>query len=462
MNLTPFAIVVFLAGLLSSRDGLLRTLMLCCLFGATATLALPGLGGAPITPAVMFLPFFLWRVLMDRGATSVLRQFDPPSAGFWLLMLAIWGVTTALFVPRLFAGMTMVFSTDRASTSALSVQFLPLRPISTNATQSAYAIAGLLTFVAARALLQRDGLLARFRDTVLLLGAVNIVVAVVDVAELYLGLPSVLSALRNANYAIMAGGEVGGLKRISGTFPEASVFAAFTLPIFAFTASLWRDGVRRWYSGSVALGSFLLLIFSTSTTAYAALVGLAAGLSVLALVRLLLGTAPPRLGIAALLLWGVAVATCLVLLVRNDLIIEVWRFFELTVVRKGESTSGLERGTWNSQALRNFLETYGVGVGLGSARASSFPLVLLSNLGVLGCLLFAAFLIQIVRSAFFRPSSPDSSVTTAAGLAVLAALAAASISSTVFDLGLAFYAYAAAATSGPSRRTVVTTRHSDG
>jgi len=41
--------------------------MVFCLFGAAAAIALPALGGATITPAVMFLPFLLARALGERG-----------------------------------------------------------------------------------------------------------------------------------------------------------------------------------------------------------------------------------------------------------------------------------------------------------------------------------------------------------------------------------------------------------
>ena len=74
--------------------------MVFCLFGAAAAIALPALGGATITPAVLFLPFLLARALAERGLGGCLRQVSFPNAGFWLLLLVVWGVLSAYFLPR--------------------------------------------------------------------------------------------------------------------------------------------------------------------------------------------------------------------------------------------------------------------------------------------------------------------------------------------------------------------------
>ena len=93
----------------------------------------------------------------------------------------------------------------------------------------------------------------------------------------------------------------------------------------------------------------------------------------------------------------------------------VAEFAQATVLSKMQSSSGVERNSWNQQAWSNFRDSYGLGVGLGSARASGFALVLLSNVGLAGTL-------------------------TGWPLASATAHSAA-----VFDLGIAFYVFAAAA-----------------
>ena len=106
---------------------------------------------------------------------------------------------------------------------------------------------------------------------------------------------------------------------------------------------------------------------------------------------------------------------------------------------------------------------HGIGVGLGSARASSFALVLLSNVGVPGTLLFLAFLGRVLVPPPAAATDADDAepVRRAARHAVLAGVIAATVSGVVFDLGVAFYAYAAAAaaTTAPGRRPLHEVRH---
>jgi hypothetical protein len=116
---------------------------------------------------------------------------------------------------------------------------------------------------------------------------------------------------------------------------------------------------------------------------------------------------------------------------------------------KADSQSGVERGEWNAAAYKTFLDTYGIGAGLGSARASSFILVLLSNVGVFGALLFAlfitsVFLIRDSGDGMFEPERYG--VIRAAKMGVLAVIMTASISATVYDLGLMIYLLSGAMT----------------
>jgi hypothetical protein len=414
--------------------------MLFCLFGGTAALLFPALGGATVTPAMLYLPFTMLHAWRERDRDRWLRQVS--KAGFWLALLALWGVVGAYYLPRFFSGHVEILTIDRSALDDGAVIY-PLRPVSGNITQTGYAIAGACAFFALRALLVKPGRLDRFRDAVLVLGSLNCVAALIGLAEYHLGLASVLDSVRTAGYGINHAYESGGLLRIQGTFPETSAFSAFTLPLFAFSFSLWLSGVRPAYSAAVALTSLALLLMSTSGTAYAGLGAYFACLALGLLWRAYAHGKVPRLP-------ALAVGTCLALLLVGlaftfelDVSKRVSAFFEETVVGKLDSVSGVERGSWNRQAWSNFIDTYGVGVGLGSARASSFPLVLLSNVGLVGTLLFLTFLDQVLWVSRKTALGP---VPRAAREAVLAALITASISATVFDLGVAFFAFAAAST----------------
>ena len=113
MTPTFFALLVCAGGLFVSGTGALYLVMVFSLFGAAAAIALPALGNATITPAVLFLPFLLARALRERGLGECLRPLAFPNAGFWLMLVALWGVISAYFLPRIFEGEFLIRQYDR-------------------------------------------------------------------------------------------------------------------------------------------------------------------------------------------------------------------------------------------------------------------------------------------------------------------------------------------------------------
>ncbi len=443
MNFSLFVPLVVLAGLLLPSAALLYVQLALCLFGATAAIGLPALGGASISPAVLFLPFLVLRAARERGLGRFLSEL--PRAGVWLLLLTCWGLLSAALLPRWFAGETQILTVDRGSAD-LRVMLYQLRPVSGNMTQAGYLLGSLLTFLAGRSLLRNREQLLAARDAVLLLAGLNVAAALLNLAEYYLGVPSLLPYLRTAGYSVFEAYEEAGLVRIQGTFAETSAFSAFTLPLFAFATNCWLYGVRPRLSGLLALASLSLLLVSTSGTAYAGLLSYLAVLGGGLVWAWLAGRGVPRRGELLALAGVVGVIACCALLFEPRFVHRIGDFFELTLLNKLQSSSGVERSSWNQQALQNFLDTGGVGVGLGSARASSFPLVLLSNLGILGVVFFLGFLREVFRR---REGRYEPDATTRAGRhAAIATLVGSAISGTVFDLGIAFYLFAAVASAG--------------
>src|SRR5258708_30598002 len=68
--------------------------------------------------------------------------------------------------------------------------------------------------------------------------------AVADVTTHYTGTEFLLSWLRNANYRMLESGEIGGFKRIVGTFTEAGAFSYAAIGFYAFSLSLCLDARR--------------------------------------------------------------------------------------------------------------------------------------------------------------------------------------------------------------------------
>jgi hypothetical protein len=446
MSVNVFTFIVLLSGLLANEATCITFAVLFTLLGSTAAIALPALGGAAITPALLFLPFLLLHALFARMRTR--ESFTLSRPGTLLALLVIWGLISALVMPRLFGGETQVIVLDRLT--ARSPRLYPLRPLPTNITQTVYLFGHLVCFLSLRTLLRGPGRLATFRNAVLLVAMLNIGAGMLNMVENLLHLPSLLDYIRNAEgYALAVEYALGGLPRIHGTFPEASLFAYYSLPLFAFSLSLWTARVELRYSPYLCCGLLVMLLLSTSATAYLGLFGYGLWYACRELPRKRI---PNTLAL-------VAAIGCVAVLGMYALELEATRhidkFVKATLLDKADSGSGQERAQWNAQAFRNFLETYWLGAGLGSARASSFPLVVLSNLGIIGGIMFTLFALNVCRSPYrehVQGTNEDLAIRKAASEATLAALIGSLVAVGMFDLGVSFYMFAAAASSFSSAR----------
>lgn len=445
MSLEILGIVTILAGFLVLAAPIhwsFYVMTLSTLFGAAAALSLPMLGGASVLVPSLFLPFFAMRIFMATGEGHFLTGLRPLRAGFWLLLLTAFGVTTAIFFPRLFQGMLETLTVERIANGRSFISLTPLRFSSNNITQSVYALGGLVAFAASFAYFRSAGTPRHLANAFILLAAVNLAFALLDVVTYFTRTDYVMSFVRTANYALLTGSEKGGLKRISGSFPEASTFASYGLVLFSVTASLWLDRFRSWATGLLAALSLLALVLSTSATA---LVGVIALLPFLWLRALSTSARDPAISrptflVVAAALTPLAVLTLLVLL--PAIVDSLQQYLDEMLLSKASSQSGRERFLWNAAAYKTFLDTYGLGAGLGSARASSYVLVLLSNLGVLGFVLYSIFVITVLAarpSRLSRPAEDLQVVMRACKAGFLAMLVTSAISGTVYDPGTLFY-----------------------
>ena len=188
------------------------------------------------------------------------------------------------------------------------------------------------------------------------------------------------------------------------------------------TSGVGRSAAGAGWRVPLLIGAVVALLLSTSSTGYV-------GLGVIAAWRvatnLLLPMLHGRLSTKQVVLTisGLAVVAAAIALSPDlrDLI-------QKMVLEKDQSTSYEERTASNSDALRLAVSTLGLGVGLGSNRASGFVQSLVSTVGVWGVGLFALLLVLLLR----RPR--DAGATVAAwhrglGAALLGLLAAKCLSS---------------------------------
>jgi hypothetical protein len=326
--------------------------------------------------------------------------------------------------------------------------------VSSNFTQAVYMTGDLVCFMITVAIAStRPGFVA-ITGALIAYAAVNVVLALLDVATYSTGTQAILEFMRNAQYTLHNEEEVSGLKRIVGSFPEASAFARATLGALGFTGTLFLCGYRPALTGILALASLALVVLSTSSTGLAGTLPVLLILYATALMRGGFHPAKRPYGSAAIMCAPLLVAALVLAVLIDDKASEIIRnYFDLLIFNKSGSDSGIARGAWNGYGLRNFLDSYGLGVGLGTVRTSSLPFALLSNVGVPGTLFYLMF----IATAFFgrrgAPRTFPSDVRLAARNACLGLMIGDCFAAPTVEQGLIFYALAGLASAEPERDT---------
>lgn len=422
-------------------DMLIVGLLASLAFGATAVCTLSALGGA--SPLVYIVPtaLIIASTVFRRGFMGHLQQVLHLSVSSWLVVgLAMWGACGSYILPRLLQGQSIALVATREN----GVTENPLGPVSGNISQTLYFLVGCLLFFAITILLGDPRRLASMRRGYLSMAGLIALFGFVGLVGKVAGLGDVLAPIRTANYALLTETEEAGFSRIVGTFSEASAFAAASLPALAFTFTYWRHTGSR-SALYISVGLLFLNLFSTSTTSIVGLFLLAAPLGMGILLTLCQGKM--RLPDAKLIALGVVtlVAVLAIIIVQESALDPYIQAFDQIVLQKSQSSSGQERGYWNGVALQNFVDSFGLGIGLGSSRASSWALAVLSQLGLPGILMLMLIVFDIIRGVD-QPShqtpATDEAVALARGAraAALASIAVASISGANADPGIVFFA----------------------
>ena len=418
------------------------------LLGSAAAFILDSLGGTNIPPAHLLLGFLIFKLLNDPSIRNRLPSIVLGRQGFWLLLTVIYSTITAYIWPRLFMGQTFVVPVRSEGYT------VALAPSTANFTQSVYLIGDFVCFMILSAY-AASSLEARrvMRNAALSCVVLNLVFAALDVATYFTNTTELLSFIRNASYSMLNDTELAGFKRIVGSFVEASSFSSMTLGLFAFAGTLWLLGIRPRLTGICSLLSLTVLVLSTSTTAYVGLFAFFTISYLEYLVRILHRSITPQM---AFFLFGspvILAVIALVIALNDSSSTYVQGLLNTFVLNKMATASGVERASWNHQAIQNFFDTFGFGVGIGSLRASSFPIAVLSNFGIVGTVLFSLFFITIFigqRKAQLTDRI-DEGYRRASKSACLAWLITATVSGALVDLGLTFFAFAALACSEPVR-----------
>ncbi|MBS0240401.1 MAG: hypothetical protein JSR89_18465 [Proteobacteria bacterium] len=408
-------------------------------FGSTA------IGTIGNSTPLLFTIFEIMLVVLIAVRPAALRSLVFVVKEHWsswvVIALGVYVVGCAVFMPRLFAGRVAV----PGVVGGYSADVL-LQPVPGNFNQASYFAMGMLTFFALSVYLLNLHNLTFVRRGFFAFAGINAALGIFDLLGKVAGVSDILSPIRTAAYTMHTDSSVAGFWRIAGGHTEAAAFAGSALASAAFCLSYWRStGSRLALWLMLALGA--LLVLSTSSTAY----GSIAILSVFLGAAIICSSVENGLRKRDAALVGIAAACAIIILfvaVINPSIFG--SFFDLiygSIFEKAGSSSGVERAYWNSRSLDAFVATYGLGIGIGSSRASSWVVAVLSQLGVVGFALITVLTIVLIRGMHGvgkgRSENEVTAIANAVRAAAIASLVANSLIGGGADPGLIFIIAAA-------------------
>jgi hypothetical protein len=392
-----FSLLAFIAAL-TARRGIAPLIGVCFVLSIFQAAAAIAVGGFFLQPAFTFLLMIValigWRCL---GQDEIRWLFQAARLNFIVILFTSYCLLSAIVFPRVFGGNIIVFPLQSSEFPGQELARYYLRPEPTNFNQSVYAVLSLLACLAATYAVLRDGTLVPIRRAAVVSVTILVVLGFIQWTVRFAGMtfkPALL--YNNTGVALLLDQNFSGVPRINVTFIEPSSLAIGLAPLVAYLLTIAIIDHRARIVAALGLAGGLILILSTSTTAYLGLT--VACISVVA--TLAIHNRALFLP-SALLLTGSGLLVCALLGLAIWMLVpalhdSVMTVFSATVTDKGASLSAIERGTWNQQAWHNFLQTYGLGTGYGSSRASGLVYVLLGTTGLPGFALFLAMAGQAI------------------------------------------------------------------
>lgn len=436
---TPLALLLAFVLLMRGPHRGLPVLLAVTPLGAMAAFNLPAVGGASITATDLCVTVAAMLVLLRHGGPAeVAGSLRPGQPGFALALLFAWACFATVFFPRIFAGATEVYGIGRVA-NATGIVMRPLGPDGGNVTQLFRMTLSVLAFFVFATLFRRQPGPEPVLRGMIAATVVHAAMGLADLVTHAAGRRDLMDVFRTANYAMAVNQEMAGLKRMVGGFPEASAFGYYTLGLFGFWLQYWLSAGRSRVAGWMLLLTTAVLLRSTSSSAYVAATGF---LLIFTALRIGSGVAQSVSRRSAAILGGAVVLLPLVVftaVMAYETNAEVRAFVDRSLLNKLESDSGVERMSWNLQALRNFVETGLIGAGLGSVRASNWLVASLATLGLVGTALYLAFIVSVLRPRGPLPAGPAGDVVLALRAACLALLLRALVVKATPNLEIIFF-----------------------
>lgn len=446
MFVIPIAIFWILAiwGLFSPRPVLIYLFFGTMSFGSMAVLPPAMTAGLTFTPTPIVALLIALRTLAHlKGLNFTIASALMPKRGLLLFLFWVVATLTTIFMPRIFIGQIEIIPVR----GTLNASY-PLYPTPQNISQLAYLTISVITVVAFARLLQNESLRRHALMGVFVGGCVAVGTGFLDFASQYAPITPLLEPFRTATYALLTDVEVLGAKRVIGLMPEASTYGNLCLNFLCMLVFL-----RHWVSGRLVpshiffalIGGLTLFCWlSTSSSTYVALVMLLGLLGGEWFWRAYSSGRDPRRGRGLVpefwLAFSGVFALLAVIFVAPSLLDPITAMFDRMVLQKTTSHSFEERNMWTAVSLQAMIDTYGIGVGVGSTRPSNALVAVLSSTGVVGALLFYGFLLQLLARRAHPSDSEGTAIVSAVRWAFLPLFTVNLLVGTSADFG-AFWAF---------------------
>lgn len=347
------------------------------------------------------------------------------------------GLLTAFIVYALMVTYTAPFLFHGAPIMGLNnITRSPLGFGSGNITQPLYLLAAFAITISIYQLLLQTDTRRMVYQAIFVGGAMALIAGMIDMATAGSGM---LAPLRTATYVIMDGDDVGGMRRVIGFNTEASAYGALVL---SFGAIIYFTRIGEALGGiyakiqtPMALALIAFTVLSTSSAAFLGL-GILGVFAVVANVMALRHPADEKRALIQLLVIGAAGLIVAALVVATPSMFNgAVELVDSLIFKKTSSSSYSERSSWNLVSLEGLVATGGYGVGVGSTRASSWPVAVLSSTGVIGGLLMALFFLRLLTLGLRNASDEIRRVVIGARYSLAVCLVPSAVAGTLVDFG---------------------------
>ncbi|GLK88110.1 hypothetical protein [Pseudomonas turukhanskensis] len=367
-------------------------------FGAFAVIPANMTGGLTLTPTPIVVLLIVARTLCNRaGLEFFVGSALSPKRLLLLFLYWLVALFVTAFMPRLFMNEVTIIPVRLE----LSTFGEALKPTTQNFSQMAYLSISVFAVFAFTRMMREPANRQHALAAMCLGGAIALVTGVLDFMSQYVPLDPLLAPFRTATYALMTEVEILGGKRVVGLMPEASAYGFLSITflglIYFFRHAMESRWLRERVAPALTVGLIGMIWLSTSSASYVGLVVffLSAGLEWA--VRKSSKNPGKGLGAEFWIVWTALVGIGLVVLFAPAVLDPIVAQFNEMVVNKSKTSSYEERTMWTAVGWQALWDTWGLGVGIGATRTSNFAAAVFSNSGIIGGLLYFAFVWQSMR-----------------------------------------------------------------